>query len=106
MHKVFRYVFTHDTEGDVQFHFFTIEEIETGVAYKTIQELREKGYTLIARNAFTGLSDISMNGIYEDDIVAVLYNGLGKHRVELKDGKYTISQFNSSKCRVVGTIFD
>jgi hypothetical protein len=104
--KAFRYVYRHRTDGDIQYEYFTLEEIEAGKALNSVNYMREDGYKLIARNAHTGFADMDGEAIYEDDLVEVMYNGLGTQRVTFENGLYSIAKFNTSKYKVVGTIYE
>ena len=53
---------------------------------------------------FTGLQDKNCVDIYEGDICLPLYNRLHKFAVIYKNGKYNISNFCHTECKVIGNI--
>ena len=64
----FRYVFKHKEINSFRYLYYSINEIEEGIATQNIKLMDAVGFKLIARDRYIGLSTFNKKEIYENDI--------------------------------------
>jgi hypothetical protein len=65
----YRYVFKHKESNGFRYLAFTIDDIQSGETQKSIDLMDKVGFTLIARDMYTGLKTFNKEEIYENDIL-------------------------------------
>jgi hypothetical protein len=55
---------------------------------------------------YTGLKDVNGVEYFEGDVFQPLYNNFGNYIVTFSNGKFNISDFSHSNCKIIGNIYE